>query len=431
MNDAWNTGATYDAMTRLKDRMTFFNDITRRKAEGNRAHILLIHPSQLIWVNRKYGILAGDQLIRDIARYLDTLDPGYSAYRIASSRFMLIGPACTQQEADTFAARVRERFDGLWQIAVGEQTYSIRAKAYLVHLFLAPEDTWENTLLDKINYALSSLSRRGSDGMVFFDEATREAMQHREYVLREIRYAIDHRTFQMYYQPIYNCREGRFTSAESLIRLFSRDGAFISPGEFIPMAEDNGLIDQISWIVLEKVCRFLGSHPELPLDTASVNLTGQQILDPAFISRIEDLLADCRLDGRHLRLEITERTITEDFDEVKRVMERLAERGIRFYLDDFGTGYSNLASMLLLPFEVIKFDQSLIKIMMDGTLQGQRTIGLLAEIMHENHYKIVAEGIETEAQAQMAHETGLDRIQGFFYSRPLPEGELIKFLAGK
>ena len=246
-------------------------------------------------------------------------------------------------------------------------------------------------------------------------------------MLREIRYAIDHRTFEMYYQPIYSCREGRFTSAESLIRLFSRDGAFISPGEFIPMAEDNGLIDQISWIVLEKVCRFLGSHPELPLDTASVNLTGQQILDPSFIGRIEALLADCRLDGRHLRLEITERTITEDFDEVKRVMERLAERGIRFYLDDFGTGYSNLASMLSLPFEVIKFDQSLIKIM-DGTPQGQRTIGLLAEIMHENRYQIVAEGIETEAQARMAHEKGLDSIQGFFYARPLPEEKLIEFL---
>ena len=193
------------------------------------------------------------------------------------------------------------------------------------------------------------------------------------------------------------------------------------------MAEDNGLIDQISWIVLEKVCRFLGSHPELPLDIASVNLTGQQILDPSFIGRIEALLADCRLDGRHLRLEITERTITEHFDEVKRVMERLAERGIRFYLDDFGTGYSNLASMLSLPFEVIKFDQSLIKIM-DGTPQGQRTIGLLAEIMHENRYQIVAEGIETEAQARMAHEKGLDSIQGFFYARPLPEEKLIEFL---
>ncbi len=427
MNDSWNTGATYDAMTKLKDRMTFFKDINRRKAEGSRAHILLIQPSQLIWVNRRYGILAGDQLIRDIARYLDTLDPDYSAYRIANSRFVLIGPACTRQQADDFAARVRRRFDESWQITAGERPYSIRARAYLVHLFLTPEDVGENALIDKISYALSSLSRLGSDGMLFFDEAIKQAMQHQEYVLREIRYAIDHRTFEMYYQPIYSCREGRFTSAESLIRLFSRDGAFISPGEFIPMAEDNGLIDQISWIVLEKVCRFLGSHPELPLDTASVNLTGQQILDPSFIGRIEALLADCRLDGRHLRLEITERTITEDFDEVKRVMERLAERGIRFYLDDFGTGYSNLASMLSLPFEVIKFDQSLIKIM-DGTPQGQRTIGLLAEIMHENRYQIVAEGIETEAQARMAHEKGLDSIQGFFYARPLPEEKLIEFL---
>ena len=249
-------------------------------------------------------------------------------------------------------------------------------------------------------------------------------------MLEELPYAIEHKTFQMYYQPIYNCREKRFTSAESLIRLFGRDGAFISPGEFIPMAEDNGLIDDISWIVLEKVCGFLGAHPDLPLRTTSVNLTGQQILDPAFIARIEGLLDTYKLDGNRLRIEITERTVTEDFPEVKRIMEHLEQRGIRFYLDDFGTGYSNLSSMLSLPFEVIKFDQSLIRVM-DSTPQGQKTIGLLAEIMHEHRYVIVAEGIETEVQALLAREKELDRIQGYFYAKPLPEDALLAFLQNR
>lgn len=422
-----NISASFDAMTKLKDRLTFARDVNRCREKGLQAHIVMIQPSQLLLVNRTYGVPIGDALIRSIADYLNGLDEHYHAYRIANSRYMMIGPACTREEAEAFADRIQRRFEENWQVAAKGKTCSIAVKAYLVHLLLSPEDSGEDRLIDKLNYAVSLLSGRGSAGILFFDGALQQAMEHQEYVLDELRYAIEHKTFQMYYQPIFNCREKRFTSAESLIRLFGRDGAFISPGEFIPMAEDNGLIDDISWIVLEKVCGFLGAHPDLPLRTASVNLTGQQILDPTFIQRIEDLLDACRLDGNRLRIEITERTVTEDFPEVKRTMEHLEQRGIRFYLDDFGTGYSNLASMLSLPFEVIKFDQSLIRVM-DSTPQGQKTIGLLAEIMHEHRYVIVAEGIETEVQAMMAYEKELDRIQGYFYAKPLPEDALLAFL---
>ena len=207
----------------------------------------------------------------------------------------------------------------------------------------------------------------------------------------------------------------------------TRDGAFLSPGEFIPMAEENGLIDGISWIVLEKVCRFLGGHPGLPIGTVSVNMTGQQILDSTFIRRIEENLEKYRLDGSRLRIEITERTVTDDFAEVRKVMECLALKGIHFYLDDFGTGYSNLSSVLALPFEVIKFDQSLIRMMVE-TDKGLKTIGLLAEIMHENDCSIVAEGVETEVQVRSAQERRLDRIQGFYYAKPMPEEDLMVFL---
>ena len=419
--------AACDAMTKLRDRGTFFREIARCKAEDIRGHVILVQPSQLLQVNRMYGVPTGDALIRSIAQYLDTLDPAYTAYRVASSRFMLLGPACGRAQAEAFAEGMSRRFSESWAITAGEQTSRIQVKTYLAHLFLSPEDAEENALMDKLDYAVSLLSEKGSAGLLFFDDALKQAMDDQTYVLEELRYAIENETFQMYYQPIYSCREKRFTSAESLIRLFDQRGGFISPGKFIPMAEANGLIDQISRIVLEKVCAFLGAHPELPLRTVSVNLTGEQVLAPDFIQQIRTLLDTYRLDGSRLRIEITERTVTEDFPAVKRVMERLEAWGIRFYLDDFGTGYSNLASMLSLPFEVIKFDQSLIRVM-DGTPQGQRTIGLLAEIMHENRYEIVAEGIETEVQAHMAYEKELDRIQGFFYAKPLPEDALLAFL---
>lgn len=419
--------ATYDSMTHLRDRMTFFSDIRKYEAEGVHAHIVLLQITRLINVNRKYGVQAGDKLLEDIAGYLSEVYPGYRAYRIANSRFTLLGPECSRQEAEKLTGCLQKRFREDWLIRQEEETHKIQVKALLIHFYAELEDT-ENDLLDKMNYAVSVFPSRKKDGVLFIDEEIQAAMEHQQYVMKEIRYAIEQKTFQMYYQPIYDCATERFISAESLIRLFSRDGVFISPGEFIPMAEENDLIDAISWIVLEKVCEFLGENPNLPLKTISINMTGQQILDPTFIKRIEQNLAKNRIEGSRLRIEITERTVTDDFAEVKKVMERLADMGIHFYLDDFGTGYSNLSSMLSLPFEVIKFDQSLVKTM-DKSERALKTIGLLAEIMHENGYYIVAEGIETGEQARDASQKKIDRIQGFYYAKPLSGDELITFLS--
>ncbi len=421
-----NRKAAYDSLTRLRDRKTFFEDVREYQATGGQAHIIMVQLTRLINVNRQYGVGAGDGLLKEIAGYLAQAHPDYRAYRIANSRFMLLGPQCSQRQAEGMAALLHKRFEQDWRVVHDEGSCEAKAKAHLVHFFAQPGDS-ANDLLDKMNYAMTVFPVRGRSGVLFFDGEMCDALTHKQYVMGEVRFAVEQKTFQMYYQPIIDCRENGFVSAESLIRLVGRDGTFISPNEFIPMAEESGLIDDISWIVLEKVCEFLGEHPALPIKTISVNMTGQQVLNPVFEERISENLERYHVAGERLRIEITERTVTENFDKVKQVMERLGEKGIRFYLDDFGTGYSNLSSMLSLPFEVIKFDQSLMRIMMESE-KGLLTIDLLAQIMHVNDYIIVAEGIETRQQDMAARERKLDRIQGYYYSRPLPGGELIRFL---
>lgn len=429
MSEGISCSNSYDSMTGLRDRSTFFHDVRRYTKEDARVHMVIVQMSQLVHVNRRYGIQVGDQLIREIANYLRDLHEEYTAYRIANSRLVLMGGQCTREKAEDFVRMLYQRFQKTWTVRHQEQVYEILSEVGLLHMFLDPADT-ENDLLDKINYTFSMIPSHGRDGVIFFDENINSDLQRKKYVLDEVRYAIENKTFQMYYQPIYDCDKGRFTSAESLIRLFGRDGSFISPGEFIPMAEVNGLIDDISWIVLEKVCEFLGRHPNLTLGSISINMTGKQILDPDFVERIEEHIEHYQMDGSRLRIEITERIITEDFERVKKVMEYLCGKGIHFYLDDFGTGYSNISSMLSLPFEVIKFDQSLVKTM-NSSDKGLRTIGLLADIMHENDCVVVAEGVETELQAKTARERKLDRIQGYYFARPMPEEDLIRFLEEK
>ena len=184
------------------------------------------------------------------------------------------------------------------------------------------------------------------------------------------------------------------------------------------MAEEYGLIDGISWIVLEKVCEFLGANPALPLKTVSVNMTGQQILDPIFIRRIEQNLEKYRVKGERLRIEITERTVTDDFAEVKKVMESLAQKGIRFYLDDFGTGYSSLNMLRNLPIDVLKLDRGFIKDTIQDT-KGQIVTKSIIEMANKLNMLTVAEGIETEEQAEFLRSIGCKIAQGFLYGKPV------------
>lgn len=419
---------TYDSLTHLRDRVTFFADKNAVTDTTAPVHLIMLQTLALPRINRKYSVQVGDQFLRDMSAFLDSFSSDYKAYRLANARFMLLGKNCSQSYADNLVKRLHERFEKTWHVEANNETYEVTFMPQIMHMFLAP-DISDNGLMDRLNYAASKAvySAKAENDILFFGKELEEALKRKMYVLNEVKYAIEEKTFEIYYQPIYDCKNKVFTSAESLIRLFARDGSFVSPGEFIPMAEENGLIDSISWIVLEKVCDFLGRHKDLPLKTISVNMTGQQVLDPTFISRIEENLAKNNIEGNKLRIEITERTVTDDFNEVKKVMQRLSEKGINFYLDDFGTGYSNLSSMLKLPFEVIKFDVSLMRLMEESS-KGSKTIELLSNIMHENSYLIVSEGIETAKQAEQAFKLQMDRIQGFYYSKPMAEAQLIEFL---
>ena len=209
--------------------------------------------------------------------------------------------------------------------------------------------------------------------------------------------------------------------------LFDENGVLISPGEFIPLAEKNGLIDEISWLVLKKVCKFLGEHPDLPLKSVSINMSIQQLTDRSLLRRVHSCQAQYGVPSEKLRIEITERTVTENPAQVGAVMAQLAAEGIRFYLDDFGVGYSNLASMISLPFETVKLDSSLLG-GIDQNAKLYDTVRLLVQMMHNAGFIVVAEGIERLSQLECVKALGVDRIQGYYYARPMPEKELETFL---
>lgn len=418
-----------DSLTELPNRHAFFQRLTTQLQKGERMHLVAIYLEHFEAVNSKYGTRTGDMLLYMVARWLDRFAPRYQVFRLGNTRFVLMGEAATEREADVCARKIQERFAEEW--SVGEINCMLEVS--MAHMIADSETQDETKVAEELEYALTTAREAQNGSLVFFDERLRTRFKRKLYVLSQVRRALDEESFEIYYQPIFSAQEGRFTTAESLLRLFDENGEMISPSEFIPLAEQNGLIDEISWLVLKKVCQFLAAHPNLPLQSVSINMSIQQLIDRSFFRRIHSCQTQYGIAPEKLCIEITERTITENPSLVRTVMTQLAAEGVRFYLDDFGIGYSNLAGMIELPFDTIKLDASLIRSIDEEDEDGKAavTMRLLAQMLHEAGFNVVAEGVETINQVEQVKALGIDRIQGYYYAKPVPGDRLEAFLAPK
>lgn len=414
-----------DALTGLPNRHTFFQEMEARRRKPQYFHLILFYLEDMEMINRKFGIKEGDALLYMVGRYLEEYAPHYRAFRFSSTSFLLYGsfpdyPEHTKQVAQA----LRNRFEKPWEAA----GITSRINVSVAHMICNSSESDDSYLISQLEYALARAREAGGGSVVFFDSRLKEQFERSQYVLTQVRQALEEESFQIFLQPIYSLKEKIFTSGEVLLRLNDKAGHAISPGEFIPLAEKTGLIDEISWLVLKKVCHFLAGDPELPLQTISVNMTAQQLNDPAFSRKIHSCLNQYGISPERLRIEITERTITENPPLVRSVMTQMTEEGLQFYLDDFGIGYSNLAGMMALPFETVKLDSSLLQ----NIAQNEKTfqvVKLLVDLLHHAGFIVVAEGLETGEQVEKAEEIGFDRIQGFYFAQPMPVEELEHFLA--
>lgn len=412
-----------DALTELLNRPSFFREVNYHIAKKEKAHIVLVHLQNLDKVNKRYGISQGDCLLYNVARYLENVSSDYQVYRFGNTHFVMLGEYKTEREAKRFANKIFERFKQTWKLNDVEWKQQIQ----LVHMKLQPEEMDEQILTEQIRYLLSCSKDKSESTNIYFDEELKADYERKMYVLNEVKNAIQKESFVLYFQPIYSCKEEKFLTAEVLLRLFTEDGTLIPPGEFIPLAEENGLNDEITWLVLKKSMEFVARHPEISLESISVNVSIQQMNEEYLNNKIE--LAKKHY-GPHLgklRIEITERMIFQYQKMAIRVMKDLVDQGMRFYLDDFGVGYSNFARIFELPFEVIKLDRTIL-VGIDENEKRYQMIKSLVDLLHNAGFEVVAEGLETAEQVEKAKEIGVDRIQGFFFARAMGEEQLVEFL---
>ena len=233
----------------------------------------------------------------------------------------------------------------------------------------------------------------------------------------------------VYCQPVYNIRTGKYDTAEALMRLLLKDTGLVYPDLFIPMAEENGYIHALTQIILSKTCRALNNliAEGYGITRISVNVSAMELREQNFCSDIGSIIDGSGLDASRIAIELTESRNESDFLLMKERIEELKKKGIIFYLDDFGTGYSNMERILELPFDIIKFDRSMV-IASGQSKRSEQVLGSMAELFSKLHYSVLYEGIEDEKDEAMCRGLNASYLQGYKYSKPVPISELRRFL---
>lgn len=284
-------------------------------------------------------------------------------------------------------------------------------------------------LLNLLQYASLQKNDMGLGSVLVIDDSIASMMFSERRMTQQILEALEEDRIVVYYQPIYSIEKKCFTSAEALVRLMDREGNIIPPGAFIRIAENNGMIIEIGKRVFEKVCRFFQQSKleDYGIQYIEVNLSVVQCADDKLADQFIEITNVANMDPVHINLEITESASLREKHILLLNMERMIEFGMHFSIDDFGTGQSNLNYIVDMPVKIVKFDREMIqayfandkaKYVMDAAMHMIRGMGL----------KIVAEGIETEEQYEKMEEINIHYIQGYYFSRPLPEQEFIGFL---
>lgn len=411
-----------DTLTSSGNRNSFHQELSLRLGGQQHFQIIVIAIHQFGTVNCSYGHKTGDALLYEIARWLETVSSSGNSFRIGNVEFALLVPYKGIVSSEKLIDTVYRRFQEPW--IIGDMNVVLDTS--FAELIYTDQDWNATNILEFLNFSLS-LAKEAENHMIRFDEDTYRKMEQRNQIIQRMQQCEKESLFQVWYQPIYNCRTGTFDMAEALIRMKDQDGKQIPPGLFVPLAEQHGLISEISFAVFQNACRLLSSIPAEMLSSVSVNLSMQQFMSNDLISDIENLLNQYSFDPGRLKLEVTERVLSEDIPHMRQVMTELNRRGICFSLDDFGTGYSNLSVVLDCSFACIKLDRSLIRGYTDNE-RSSSIVNTMLELFHHMNCQVIAEGVETAEQADALIRQGADWIQGYYYARPMPEDEFLAFL---
>jgi diguanylate cyclase (GGDEF)-like protein/PAS domain S-box-containing protein len=431
--------AFYDPLTRLPNRRLMTDRLRHALAVVNRQHrrgaLMLLDLDNFKNLNDTLGHDAGDQLLVEVALRLEAcVREGDTVARLGGDEFVVILEGLDSSEvaavqAERIAVKILASLSRPYQVEVteivtGNSIRSLRQHQCSASIGIAlfeNQDVAAEELLKRADTAMYEAKSAGRDALRFFDHGMQAALSVRATLESELRHAIADEQFVVYFQPQVDA-SGQVTGAEALVRWQHPERGMVSPAEFIPVAEDTGLILPIGFWVLHQSCQRLAEWAKVPKFahlTLAVNISARQFSMPHLIDEVLSLIEATGAPADHLKLELTESLLLKNAADVIAKMNELRGHGVRFSLDDFGTGYSSLSYLKALPLDQLKIDQSFVRDVLTDPNDAAiaRTIVALADALG---LAVIAEGVETEEQRVFLGEAGCPFYQGYLFSRPLP-----------
>jgi diguanylate cyclase (GGDEF)-like protein/PAS domain S-box-containing protein len=420
--------AFYDPLTRLPNRRLLMDRLQQALIASTRlgchGALMFIDLDNFKTLNDTLGHDKGDLLLNEVARRLVTcVREGDTVSRLGGDEFVVVlenlspSPEESAGQAEAVGKKILESLSQTYW--VDEHEHHCTSSIGLTLFGETSEDAAE--LMKQADLAMYQAKTAGRNTLRFFDPAMQATVTAHARLEKDLRSALRDSQFVLHYQPqVYG--ENRLTGAEALVRWQHPERGIVFPDDFIPLAEQSGLIVPLGQAVLEMACAQLArwaKQPETKHLTLAVNVSGQQLRQPDFVAQVLGFLDRSGADPRQLKLELTESQLLTEVEDTIATMTALKDRGVRFALDDFGTGYSSLSYLKRLPLEKLKIDRTFVQDVLtdpnDAAIAS--TIVALAQSLS---LAVIAEGVETEAQRDFLARTGCHWYQGYLFSRPLP-----------
>ncbi len=423
--------AHYDVLTKMPNRAMFLANLESaiNRAERNKTKlaVFFLDLDEFKNINDTLGHNIGDKLLVKVANNLSkVMRRNDLLARIGGDEFNILvedlGSAVTAEE---IAVKMIEQMN--LPIEIEHNQIHITGS---IGIAIYPDDARDfMTLLKNADIAMYDAKDKGKNRYKFFSQELSTSLEQRTIMLKELKNALSNNELELYYQPKFSLQNGKIYAAEALIRWKSAKLGFVTPDQFIPLAEESGEIIQIGAWVIEQACKdfALWKKLNLPISQVSVNVSNVQFAQPGIIRTLQDAIKNAAIEAKSLEIEMTESYVYENSNQALEVLHRIREIGIDIAMDDFGTGYSSMSYLKQLPLSRLKIDKSFIDDIphSEDDVEITKIIIALAKVMH---LEITAEGIETQEQIKFLQSLDCNEGQGYICSKPLPNKDFIDLI---
>ncbi|GAA2844008.1 diguanylate cyclase/phosphodiesterase [Aminobacter aminovorans] len=421
--DSFRHAAQHDPLTGLPNRAFLSHNLPdmlkRSAAAGKEAAVIVVDLDRFKEINDVHGHHAGDMLLQTVANRLKILTgPGELVARVGGDEFIAVKQdISSKEEVDRFVIRLVSGV--LDPVQNKSKTLSVGAS---IGISLFPHHASDaDELIGAADLAMYRAKRAVTDKVCYYDRSMDEGRRERSALAMELRHALERDEFELYYQPQLDMQTGEVTAYEALLRWHHRERGLVAPEEFIPIAEENGLIIPIGEWVLRTACAEVAGWRK-PYKIA-VNIAAAQLVQADLTKVVHETLLSTGLAASRLELEITEASIIEDRDRALHVVRQLKALGVTIAMDDYGVGYSSLSTLQIFPFDRVKIDRSFVE---DVANDSAAAAIVRATILLANDLRIpvLAEGVEKRENFEFLRAEGCTEMQGFLFGRPLPLSEI-------